>query len=316
MSLQAQDKRMSMREAVAQFVQDGDSVYLGGFLHGEPHAAVHEMIRQGKRDLTVSTGASTTFVDLLIGAGCVARLITSYCWNPVPAPTYAFRRAVEKGVPRAIEIEEYSLLGLSLAYFAGALNLPFVATKTMLGSGFLQHQGFLGEAKYKVVASPFNGEKVCLIGPLRHNVGIAQVQRADRRGNGQCWGILGPTKYGLNSCSRVILCAEEVVDEEVVLRDPNRTIIPAYRVCAVVQEPWGSHPSYVQGCYDRDWRFTAEYARLTESLEGFQAFLEEWVLGVSDRGEYVRKIGRDRLDALRCKGRTSSPVDYGSHSGF
>ena len=310
------DKRMPMDEAIRRFVQDGDSVYIGGFIHGEPYAAIHEIIRQGKRDLTLSCGAATLFADQLIGAGCVRRLITSYCWNPVPDATYAFKRAVERSIPQSIELQEYSFLGLSLAYFAGALDLPFVATKTMLGSGFLDHPGFLGESKVKVVDSPFGDGKVCLIGPLRHDVGIIQLQRADRLGNGQAWGLLGPTKYGLHSCQRVIVCAEEVVDEERILSDPGRTILPGFRTCAVVEEPWGAHPSYVQGYYDRDWRFASQYAKATASLEGFEAYLEEWVLGVKDRREYLKKLGEERLTALKGRPRPSGSVNYGLYDRF
>lgn len=311
-----EDKRMTMREAIERFVHDGDWVYFGGFLQGEPYAASHEIIRQGKRELTASTAAATIFMDQLIGAGCVRRLITSYCWNPVPTNAYAFRRAMEQGIPQPIELEEYSLLALSLAYFAGALNLPFVATRTMLGTGFVEHRGFLGEAKCKVIESPFGGGKVCLLGPLRHEVGIVQVQRADRYGNAQTWGLLGPTKYGLNACKRVIICAEEVVEEEVIHRDPSRTILPGFRTCAVVEEPWGGHPSYIQGHYDRDWRFVSQYAQATKTVEGFQNELREWVLEVKDRKEYLKELGHERLQRL--KGRTwiSGSVNYGLYDRF
>jgi glutaconate CoA-transferase subunit A len=311
-----EDKLMDMKEAIGRFVRNGDRVYLGGFIHCEPYAAAHEIIRQKKRDLTISTAAATILVDQLIGAGCVARLITSYCWNPVPEAAHAFRRAVEKGEPRALELEEYSFLGISLAYFAGALKLPFVATHTMLGSGYLEHPGFMGDAKAKVVESPFDGEKVCLIPPLRHDVGIVQVQRADPKGNAQAWGMLGPTRYGLLSCERVIICAEEIVHEDAIRGDPNRTILPAFRCCAVVEEPWGAHPAYVQGCYDRDWRFASLYSRMTKSPGGFQAFLEEWVLAVRDRKEYIRRLGEERLTSLISKGAQSGTVTYGYHDIF
>lgn len=310
------EKCMCMEEAVRRFVKDGDGVYIGGFIHGEPYAAAHEIIRQDKRDLTLSTAAGTILVDQMIGAGCVRRLITSYCWNPVPAPAHAFRRAVEKGIPHPIELEEYSLLGLSLAYFAGALGLPFVATRTMLGSGFVEHRGFLGERKLKIIDSPFGDGKVCLIRPIRHDVGIVQVQRADRQGNAQAWGLLGPTKYGLNSCKKVIVCAEEVVDEAHIQRDPNRTILPGFRCCAVVQEPWGGHPSYIQGYYDRDWRHASEYERTTKTQEGFQNYLKYWVLDVKNRKEYLKKLGMERMRSLKGKVWSSTPVSYGLYQEF
>jgi len=309
-------KVMTMDEAIGQFVHDGDMVYLGGFVQHEPYAAVHEIIRQKKKNLTISTAAATIFADLLIGAGCVSRIIASYVWNPLPANAHAFRRAVEKGIPNPIDVEEYSLFALNLAYFAGAMRLPFVATKTLLGSGFVDQRGFMGEGKLRVIESPFTGEKVCLIPPIRHDVGIVQLQRADSRGNSQAWGLLGPTKYGLNSCNRIIVCVEEIVDTETIQRDPNRTIIPSFRVDAVVEEPWGAFPSYVQGYYDRDWRFTATYARETETLEGFQSYLDEWIYGVKNRKQYCEKIGKERLQSLRGKDQLSSPVNYGFYDRF
>lgn len=315
-SFSGYDKRMTMEEAVGRFVQDGDVLYMGGFLHGEPYAAAHEIIRQGKRDLTLSTAAGTLLADQLIGAGCVRRLITSYCWNPIPAPTHAFRRAAEQGIPHAIQLEEYSLLGLSLAYFAGALGLPFVATKTMLGSSYLDEKGFLADRKIRVVDSPFGDGPVCLIGPLRHDVGIVQIQRSDPQGNAQAWGLLGPTKYGLQSCERIIVCAEEIVDEQKIRIDPNRTIIPGFRCCAVVEEPWGAHPSYIQGFYDRDWRFAAEYERQTRTEEGFREFLQNWILGVKNRKEYLKLLGEDRMRALGGETLESSRVPYGRYEDF
>jgi glutaconate CoA-transferase subunit A len=312
-----QDKRMPLAEAIRRFVQDGDRVYLGGFVHGEPYAAGHEIIRQGKRDLTLSTAAGTILADQLIGAGCVGRLITSYCWNPLPATAHAFRRAVERGIPRPIELEEYSFLGLSLAYLAGALDLPFVATRTMLGTDLVKHRGFLGEAKLKVVDSPFGDGKVCLIGPLKHDVGIVQLQRADLFGNAQAWGLLAATKYGLGSCRQVIVCVEELVEPEVIRQDPNRTILPGFRVCAVVEEPWGAHPAYVQGYYDRDWRYAAQYAEVTKTEEGFRAFLQEWVVDVKDRQHYLKKLGEVAMARLR--GGPASlpqPIPYGRYEDF
>jgi glutaconate CoA-transferase subunit A len=218
---------------------------------------------------------------------------------------------VEKGIPKKVEIEEYSLLGMNLSYYAGAVGLPFVATKTMLGTDFVKKKGFLGEKKLKVIDSPFDGTKVCLIPQMRHDVGVLQVQRADRHGNAQMWGFFGGIKYGILSCDRIIISAEEIVDSKVIGRDPNRTIVPGYRVSAVVEEPWGAHPEYVQGHYDRDWEFFPHYEKLTKTEEGFQDFLDEWVFGVADRKEYLKKLGKKRLRALKAKRHESSPVNYG-----
>jgi len=214
-----QDKLMDMKEAVSRFVRDGDRVYLGGFIQQDPFAAVHEIIRQGRRDLTVSKAAGLLALDLLVGSGCVKTVITSYIWNPLPRPAHAFLRAVQEGIPRSVEVQEVSILALTLAYFAGALDLPFVATKTLLGSDMLTENPCLGDHRIQVARSPLTGEKVCIVPPLRHDVGIIQVQRADARGNAQTWGFRGDTKYGMLSCRRIIVCAEEIVPHEVIRKD-------------------------------------------------------------------------------------------------
>ena len=312
----ALEKVMSMKQAIEKHVHDGDIVYLAGFIQGEPFAAVHEIIRQGKKDLTISTAAGTILVDQLIGSGCTNRVISSYVWNPVPTSAHAFRRAIEQDVPHPIELEEYSLFALSLAYFAGALDLPYIATKTLMGSDLARRSGFLGEKKLCIQESPFTGETVCLIPPLKHDVGIIQVQRSDTQGNAQLWGVEGPTKYGIQSCSRIIVCTEEIVEKEIVRRDPARTIVPGFKVNAVVAEPWGSHPSYVQGIYDRDWKHFPFYDESTKTIEGFNNYVKEWILDINDRKEYLGKIGDERLNSLKGASRTSTPVDYGHYDAF
>ena len=304
-------KVMSMDKAIREFVDDGDSMYLGGFIQHEPYAAIHEIIRQGKKRLTVSKCAGMIALDHLIGAGCAEKIITTYSWNPLPKPTHAFKRSLEKGIPCKIELEEYSILFLTLSYFAGACDLPFIASKTLMGSDMARHSSFLGENKVKVIESPFNGEKVSLIPPLKHDVGIIQVQRADMEGNTQAWGVMGDSKYGINSCSKIIVCVEEIVDTEVIMRDPTRTIIPGFKVSAVVEEPWGAHPSYVSGYYDIDWRFFSYYGHSTETADGFENYLKEWVHGVKNRSEYMEKIGKKNSDELKIKSWGGSAVDYG-----
>jgi glutaconate CoA-transferase subunit A len=304
---------MSMSEAVSRFVRDGDTVYLGGFVQHEPYAAVHEIIRQHKQNLTISRCAGIIIVDLLVGAGCVDKVITSYVWNTVPKPAHAFKRAVEKGFPRPVEVEDYTVLTLTLAYFAGACDLPFIAAKTPLGSDIVSRRAFRGEDKFKVIDSPFTGEKVCLIPPLKHDVGIIQIQRADTDGNGQAWGVLGDSKYGINSCQKVILCVEEIVNQEVIRKDPNRTIIPGFKVCAVVEEPWGGHPSYVTGYYDLDWPYFLYYDDETRTPEGFAAYLDKWVYSVKNRQEYLKSLGEERLQKLKAGIQLSGQVNYGKY---
>jgi len=305
------NKILSMADAVDRYVKDGDTVYIGGFISHDPFAAVHEIIRQRKRNLTLSKCGGLITLDQLIGAGCASRVITSYIWNPIPKPAHAFVRTLREDNPGRIEIEEYPILALALSYFAGALDLPYVATKTVMGADFSRYRSFLGEGKLKIETSPFTGEKVCLIPPLKHDVGILQVHRADAQGNAQTWGFLGDSKWGLLSCKKIIICAEEIVAQEVVLRDPQRTLIPGFRVDAVVAEPWGSHPSYLMGCYDLDWLYLALYERETRTADAFGKYLDEWVYGLKDRKEYLEKLGTAKLEGLKVEPWAGEPVSYG-----
>ncbi|MFB0532617.1 MAG: CoA transferase subunit A, partial [Desulfatiglandales bacterium] len=244
------EKLMSMSEAIERYVKNGDVLFLGGFVQQEPFAAAHEIMRQGKRDLTLSKSAGMSLADQMIGAGVIRHLITSFTWNPLPTTAHCFVRSVTQQIPHMIELEEYSLLALNLAYFAGSLDLPYIATKTMLGSGFDWEQNESGaKNRLRFEQSPFTDERVCLVPPIRHDVGIIQVQRSDPYGNAQAWGMLGENRYGLQSCERIIICAEEIVDTDIVMRDPNRTLVPGFRVHAVVEEPWGSHPHPMAGYY-------------------------------------------------------------------
>jgi len=306
------EKLMSMAEAIERYVNDGDILYLGGFVQQAPFAAVHEIIRQGKKDLTISTCAGLIIADQMIGAGLVKHLITTFTWNPLPATAHCFIRAISNGIPKRIELEEYSILALTLAYFAGSLDLPYVATKTMLGSSFDWEQNNAGvKNRLKFQQSPFTGERVCLIPPIKHGVGIIQVQRADAYGNAQVWGILGESRFGLHSCERIIICAEEIVSTDIIMRDPNRTLVPGFRVNAVVEEPYGSHPAPMAGYYDMDWEYFAYYERETRTEELFQNFMEKWVYGVENRKQYLRLLGEKRLKSLHPEGFTSEPISYG-----
>ncbi|UCB48485.1 MAG: CoA transferase subunit A [Deltaproteobacteria bacterium] len=306
------EKLTSMADAIDRHIKSGDTLYLGGFVQHDPFAAAHEIIRQGKKDLTLSSCTCLISVDQLIGAGVVKHLIASFTWNPLPTTAHCFVRALTQEIPHKIEMEEYSMLALNLAYFAGALDLPYIATKTILGSGSDWERNNSGaKNRLKFQHSPFTGERVCLVPPIKHDVGIIQVQRSDPYGNAQAWGMMGESQYGLQSCGRIIICAEEIVSTDVIMRDPNRTLVPAFRVNAVVEEPWGAHPSPLAGYYDIDWPYYAFYERETQSEEMFHNFLKKWVYGVKDRKEYVNRLGAKRLEALRPEPFSSEPVPYG-----
>lgn len=283
---------------MARFVGDGSEVYFGGFGFMQAFALAHEVIRQRKIGLTVIREAGDILVDQLIGAGCVSRVITSHVWNPIgPSSAYCFRRAVEKGEP-PLEMEEMGYGAISMALMAGAMGLPFMPTTEHVGTGQFEHRYFLGDRKFQVVESPFSGEPVTVVAPLTPEVGLVHVQRADVEGNSQIVGPLGPIRYGANACRTIVVSAEEIVDKGLIQLSSNLTIIPGFRVAAVVHEPWGAHPSESFGYYDRDIHFAHGYSQQAKTKEGFQAFLDEWVYGASDRRDYARRLGEDRLGAL------------------
>ncbi len=309
---EAPDKRMSLREAVAEFVHDNDTVYLAGFLQHDPMAAVHELIRQGKQNLTVSKAGGLLALDMLMGAGCVGKAITSYVWNPLPRPAHGFLRAVRQGLPRKVELQEFSLLSLTLAYLAGALHLPYIPTQTMIGSDLLKHALRNPDRRVRRGKDPFSGEEIVKMAPLRHDVGFIQVQRADPQGNAQAWGFLGDSEWGILSCERIVVCAEEIVSHRVIRSDPDRTLIPAFRTHAVVKAPFGAHPLYVMGHYEMDWPFMELYENETDSEEGFNRFLDKWILGTRSHRGYLQKLGTRRLNGLKPeKTWQPSPMSYG-----
>jgi glutaconate CoA-transferase subunit A len=308
MSSEIDDKVMTLDEAIKKFVDDGITIYFGGFGQHTPFAAVHEIIRQRKKNLTITRAAGGVIFDQLIGAGCVKKIITSHVWNFVgPTPAYAFRRAVEKGQPN-IQIEEDSLLSLNMRYLAGSLGLPFMPIKSVMGTTIFERGK---EKQYRTMNCPFTGEQLCLLRAINPNLGVLQVQRVDRDGNAQVWSVRGDSKQGINACERVVICAEEIVDTEVIRADPDRTIIPGFRVDAVVEEPWGCHPDYMQGCYDRDLEYYHMYGSETRTQEGFEKFLQEWVYSVNNRKEYLEKLGVKRLMKLRARHVLSAPIHFG-----
>lgn len=300
-------KLMTMRQAIERFVPDGASVVMGTPLESLlPFAAGHEIIRQGKRDLTLIGPISDMLFDQLIGAGCVRKVIAAWVGNVSAGLAHNYRRAAEEGVPRPIQIEDHSNFTVGLALLAATLGAPYIPTRTVLGTDILKTNPTL-----KVVPSPLDGSPVVLVPALHPDVAILHVQRSDPEGNAHAWGNLGITEEAALASRTVILVAEEIVDREVILSDPNRVLVPGFRVAAVVHEPGGAHPSPVQGYYNRDHEAYHEYHRATRTQEGFEAWLEEWVLSVPNRAAYLEKLGA-RWQALGVKEhRYAAPVDYG-----
>src|ERR1700722_1237688 len=238
-----ESKVISMRDAIAQHVPSGSMVLMGAQLEQMiPFAAGHELIRQSARDLTLVGPISDILFDQMIGAGCVSRVMAAWVGNASAGIGYCYRRAVEQGIPRHIEVVDYSNLTMALALHAAALGIPFLPTYSTMGSDLLKNNGNLRE-----FSSPVSEEKLVAVRALRPDIAILQVQRADAQGNAHVWGSLGVAVDGTRAARKVIIVAEEIVDPSVITSDPNRTLVPGFLVSAVVHEPGGAHPSPVQG---------------------------------------------------------------------
>jgi glutaconate CoA-transferase subunit A len=302
------DKLTTMADAVAAYVHDGDSVAIEGFTSCICFAAAHEIIRQGRRELTLCRMTPDLIYDQMIAAGCASRMVFSYLGNPGVGSLHCVRRAVEKGIPRPISLEEYSHFGMVGRYTAGAYRLPFFPLRSYKGSDLPQVN-----PRIRFVESPYVEEEIAVVPPLNPELTIVHAARADRQGNAQLWGLLGVQKEAAFAARHVIVVVEELVDTDVIRSDPNRTIIPDLVVDAVVHEPYGAHPSYVQGYYDRDNAFYLDWYDVSRERASTDAWLEEWVYGVRDRAEYVEKMGADVWDRLAPGEAMARPVNYGRY---
>jgi len=299
-------KLTTMHDAIATYVHDGDTVAIEGFTACIGFAAAHEIIRQGRRDLVLCRMTPDLIYDQMIAAGCARKLVFSYLGNPGVGPLHAVRRAVEKGIPAPLELEEYSHFGMVARYIAGAYRLPFFPLRSYVGSDLPKVN-----PRIRFVESPYGDGPIAVVPPLNPDVAIIHAQRADVNGNTQLWGLLGAQKEAAFAARHVIVVVEEIVDEEVIRSDPNRTFIPGLIVDAVVHEPYGAHPSYVQGYYDRDNDFYLRWDEISRDEAATRAWLEEWVYGVRDRAEYVEKMGWETWERLKPAQAWSLPVNYG-----
>ena len=293
-----------MQDAIAQHVRDGDTVVIEGFTHLICFAAAHEIIRQHRRDLTLARLTPDLIYDQMIAAGCARKLVFSWAGNPGAGSLHAFRRAAEKGTPK-LELEEYSHFGMVARFSAGAARLPFWPMRDYMGTDLP-----VANDRIRSVACPYTGETLATVPALNPDVTIVHAQRCDADGNAQIWGLLGVQKEAAFASERVIVVAEEIVDASVVRADPNRTIIPGMIVSAVVVEPWGAHPSYAQGYYDRDNDFYIGWEAISREPAATEAYLRDFVFGVRDRAEYMAK--QPELAArLRARRHMAAGVNYG-----
>ena len=269
-------------QAVRELVGDGDVVALEGFTHLIPHAAGHELIRQGKRRLTLVRMTPDVVYDQLIGMGCAQKLVFSWGGNPGVGSLHRFRDAVEHDWPAPLELEEHSHAGMAAGYAAGASNFPFGLVRGYEGTGLAER------TNVGWVTCPFTGERLAAVPAIRPDVGVIHAQQADARGNVQLWGISGVQKEVVLGAKRSIVTVEEIVEE--LDQKPGSTQLPAWTVTAVCECPGGAHPSYSHGYYDRDNAFYVSWDGISRDRDRFLAWMQSHVLDTADVAEYHRML--------------------------
>ncbi len=286
-------KVTSLAEAVRRHVPDGASVALGCALEPAiPFAFAHELVRAQRRDLRLIGPISDVAFDILIGAGCVAEIDAAWVGNVSAGLAHCYRRAMEKGQPRRIVVRDHSNFSIGLSLLAGALGSPYIPTRSLLGTDLATANGTFREAP-----SPFDGSPTLLLPAIEPDVTVLAVQRSDEDGNAQLWGPWGVSQEAALAAKKVIVLTDELVDRSVVRAEPNKTIVPAFKVAAVVVQEGACHPSPLQDRYGRDHAFFHEYHAATRTPEGFDAWVREWILDVPDHDAYLAKLG-PRWDAL------------------
>lgn len=298
-------KLISLSEAISRYVHDGDTIYLAGFTHLIPFAAGHEIIRQGRKALTLARATPDLIYDQMVAAGCARKVIFSYMGNPGVGSLRGIRNAIESG---ALEWEEYSHFGMISRLQAGAAGLPFMPMNQTAAVDLEA-----ANPAIRRVVDPYSGREVMVVPPLNPDVAVVHVQRADAQGNAHLWGIVGEQKEAAFAAKHVILTAEEIVDEAVIRSDPNRTLIPEFIVDAVCHVPYCAHPSYTQGYYDRDNDFYLEWDKISETPGAVQAYLDEWVYNLPDRAAYWDRLGPQVRARLQVASRPAAAVDYGAY---
>ena len=296
---------MSLHDAVDRFVSDGDVVYAG--YTSVAYALCYEIIRQRKRRLDIVGGSVGGQGTLLFLSGCADRTRTGYIGGALRPG--AVTQAMAEG---RLRYEDYSNQAIALMLMAGALGIPFIPTRSFLGSDYLRPEyqdhpaGFLGPHKWAQMESPFDGQPVVLLPALRPDVAVLHAQRADAEGNVQMWGHLGDARWAFWAARKVIVSVEEIVPATVIRSDPSRTVVPGFRVSAIVHVPYGAHPTSIAGYYDYDYAFIGSTMRnVGRSPEDYEAFAAEWIDGVADHAAYLEHyrdvFGHDALDTLAAR---------------
>lgn len=287
-------KVMTLKEAIEKYIMPGKTVFLAGMQHGEPSAAIHEIVRQRIGHLTIIPVLTQT-IGLLLGEGLVKNLITAYVGDLYERMSCISKRMTRMGTYPALE--ELSHHGLAVALQAGSAGIPFMITRSQLGSDLVKHNPNLKE-----ISCPFSGQKLLAVKAINPDVGIVHVQRCDSYGNAHKWGSLGLDSMGINACKEIIITTEEIVDPKVIRLDPNRTMVPGFRVSAVVEAKWGAYPMHLSGYYNSD---LSSFSKIVSDEKTYEKYVAEYIYAVKNHEEMMKKIitqeGIEHLDKLRLK---------------
>ena len=302
MEAPVEDKRISLKEAV-KLVPDGAHLFWGGFgFQRPPMAFAHELVRQKKSNLTIYTCGSEMDLDILVGARVVSHLEVAFYAIEGIGLVPNVQRRIREGT---VQIEDYSNLAMALRFLGGALGVPFMPLKSMLGTDMLAKKRFR-EKKAEVISCPFTGEKIVLVPSVRPDFSIVHASRVDMEGNAQIDGIKGEDVEGARAGKKVIVLAEEIVDTEFIRSQPDQTVIPNIYVTHVVECPWGSFPMMVYNYYDYDMEHVRMYYEQCKTEEGWQKYCEEYITSVNSHIEFLQKIGIERL----MKHKAKKPLPY------
>ena len=285
------DKTTDLETAISEYVTDGSSVAFGGMGGRDPEAAAREIVRQDVTGLTVLDDARTTLFDIMVGAGCVEKYVGSWVGTSLISQGFNVRRAVEESIPHHLQMRDVSNFGASLMFLAGAMDVPFVPTHSMVETDIPAHNPDI-----EVVEDPLgSGDDLALIPAAQPDVAVIHVQRADAMGNGQIWGNVVNDHLKARAADTVVLTCEEVVPTDTIRAHPEVTRIPGYAVDAVVEVPFGSHPWHCYGYYYADLPFYREYGQRSRERDEFLDWADEWI---RPHDEYLDGIGADRLATL------------------
>ncbi|HEY6278876.1 MAG TPA: CoA-transferase [Streptosporangiaceae bacterium] len=279
-----------LADAVAAAIHDGDAVAMEGFTHLIPFAAGHEVIRQGRHDLTLIRMTPDVIYDQMIGAGCASKLVFSWGGNPGAGSLHRFRDAIENGWPHPLETEEHSHAGMVNRYVAGASGIPFAVLRGYAGTGLEGLPGLDGQPAVRRVTCPFTGESLAAVAALRPDVTVIHAQRADRAGNVQLWGITGVQKEAVLAARCSVVTVEEIVRE--LAPQPGSIMLPSWTVSYVALVPGGAHPSYALGYSSRDNDYYVAWTAISRDRDRFQRWLADDVLAADGQaGPVGRRAG-------------------------